>query len=300
MVLVGALLWSTGGWFARAPVFDSVPPLVLPAMLAFWRVTFGAVVLAPTVRRPRFRWELLPMALCFALMNLTYVTALIRTTPANAIWLQNAAPWWVFLMSLFLFHQPVERRNLVPMILGMTGVALILLLEVTQSQDRSAVGLTAGVLSGIFYAAVLCFLRHLHTENASWLITVNQLTAAVLLLPWVIASGYVPTGPQILVLIAFGAFQLGIPYLLVARGLRSISAQEGTAIGLLEPVLLPLWAYLAWSVRIDWWTLLGASFILVGLFIRYVLWSDEPEPRTKIPDQAVLDEQNTQEAGFRN
>jgi len=37
---------------------------------------------------------------------------------------------------------------------------------------------------------------------------------------------------------------MGLPYWLMARGLRTVSAQEAGTITLLEPLLNPLWAYL--------------------------------------------------------
>ena len=57
---------------------------------------------------------------------------------------------------------------------------------------------------------------------------------------------------------------------LFARGLRSIPGHEATGIGLCEPILVPLWAMLAWSIPIDSWTLAGGGLILTGLAVRYL------------------------------
>jgi hypothetical protein len=43
----------------------------------------------------------------------------------------------------------------------------------------------------------------------------------------------------------------------------------------LEPVLLPLWVYLAWGhtasyTRPRWWTIVGGGLILSGLALRFV------------------------------
>jgi len=74
------------------------------------------------------------------------------------------------------------------------------------------------------------------------------------------------------VLFGFGALQMAIPYLLLIRGLRAISSQETVALGLIEPVLIPLWVYLKWGESPAWWTMIGAALILVGLLMRYVVW----------------------------
>jgi DME family drug/metabolite transporter len=73
--------------------------------------------------------------------------------------------------------------------------------------------------------------------------------------------------------------QMGLPYWLVARGLRSVSPQEAGAITLLEPLLNPLWAYLVSpeTEGLKLPTLLGGALILGGLAWRY--WPRRPRPR---------------------
>ena len=72
-------------------------------------------------------------------------------------------------------------------------------------------------------------------------------------------------------LAGFGMLQMAVPYVLFARGLRSITSQEATVIGLLEPILLPVWVYLAWGETPAPWTLFGGAMILAGLFLQYVV-----------------------------
>jgi drug/metabolite transporter (DMT)-like permease len=65
---------------------------------------------------------------------------------------------------------------------------------------------------------------------------------------------------------------MGVPYLCMIRGLRTISSQEAVAIALLEPVLNPFWVFLFGLETPHWWTVAGASLILVGLVLRYVVF----------------------------
>src|SRR5205823_4846256 len=76
---------------------------------------------------------------------------------------------------------------------------------------------------------------------------------------------------QLFFLFLFGAVQMALPYFLIARGLRVVSAQEAGAITLLEPLLNPLWAYLV-APEVEQprlYTVLGGLFILGGLLWRY-------------------------------
>jgi drug/metabolite transporter (DMT)-like permease len=71
-------------------------------------------------------------------------------------------------------------------------------------------------------------------------------------------------------LVAFGIMQMGLPYVLFARSLKTIPGHEAAGIGLAEPILMPIWALLAWGITLDWWTLVGGGFILAGLVARYL------------------------------
>ena len=266
LVAVAAVLWSSSGLFAKATIFESWSLEVRGTLLAFWRALFAGLLILPAVRSPQWRFKLLPMALAFAAMNVVYLRSMTLTTAANAIWLQSTAPWWVFLYGSVVLREKVNARDLIPLGFGMLGVGTILAFEL---RGEAQAGIIYGLASAITYAAVVLFLRDLRGEDAAWLVAVNHLVTAAIISPYVIYQGLWPTSWQLAVLAAFGVVQMGIPYLLFARGLKSIGSQEATAIGLLEPVLLPIWVYLAWAEQPKWWTMLGAGLILVGLMLRY-------------------------------
>src|SRR5262249_37908214 len=109
-ILAAAVLWSLGGAFnkvlTKPTVFGlSVPEIEawslggkdLPIQIAFYRALFAGLVLVPTLRRGdiQFRPMMLAMVICFALMNLTYISAQALGTAANAILLQNSASLWM-------------------------------------------------------------------------------------------------------------------------------------------------------------------------------------------------------------
>lgn len=268
-VLAAAVLWSSSGLFAKWPIFDIWPASTRGISLAFWRALFAALVLVPTIRQPRWRPGLVPLAIAFTLMNVTYLTAMSQTTAANAIWLQSTCPWWVFLFSVVLFREPIVRRDLIPLGFGVVGVGTILFFEM---QGEARFGSACGLAAGISYAAVVVCMRHLRSENSPWLVALNHGVAAVMLLPWIVACGPWPSPLQFAALAGFGIVQMALPYLLLIRGLRAISSQEAVAIGMVEPILIPVWAFLIRGEVPAVWTLAGAGMILVGLVLRYVVW----------------------------
>ncbi|MCP4194591.1 MAG: EamA family transporter [Planctomycetaceae bacterium] len=277
LVAIAAILWSTSGLFAKAPIFSAWPLDTRGALLAFYRTLFAGLCLLPFVRRPSWTWWLVPATLLFAVMSITYMYAITKTTAANAIWLQHTAPFWVFLIGATLFREPIQRADWLMLAAVLLGVGLIVFFEVRQQSSMSDSGLQGvmlGLVSGFFYAMVVLSVRALRDLDSAWLISLNLLVTAVVLLPYVLYLGVLPSFGQASWLVAFGAFQLGLPYVLFARGVRHMPSHQASFIVLLEPLLVPFWVWLAWRndasyERPSWWTLVGGSMILVGLISRF-------------------------------
>jgi drug/metabolite transporter (DMT)-like permease len=261
-VLVAALFWSTSGFFVKAPYFAGWHGPVL----AFWRALFACLALWPCVRRPRWTWKLIPMTALFAGMNYTYLTAMVKGSAANAIWLQCTAPVWVLLVGVFVFHEKTVRRDWLMVAFAAAGVGTILYNE---TRGAAAEAVVWGLVSSFFYAGVVLALRQLRQYDAVWLAALNHLVTALALAPFAVSFSQFPHGIQWVLLAGFGILQMALPYVLFARGLRRIPGHEATSIGLIEPILNPVWVFLAWGERPAWWTLFGGGLILVGLVIRF-------------------------------
>lgn len=273
LLVVGAvILWSSSSFFTKSHFFDDWPIEWRGALFGFWRALAATVVLAPFVRGVRFRPMLIPMVISFAGMNVTFLSAMVLSTAANAIWLESTAPFWVLISCLFLFREPLRKRDVLPFLAAFLGVGLILAMESRHAERQSQLGVIMGLLSGVCYGGVIITLRQLRDENAAWLVALNHAASAILLAPLVLGLGFWPTLFQLAWLTAFGTIQMAIPYVLLSTGLKVIPSHEVALIGLLEPLLNPIWAFLVWSERPAWWTLAGGACILLGLLLRYVPW----------------------------
>lgn len=267
LIVIAALMWSLSGTFTKL--------LVLPGpMMAAWRVLFAGLSLLPLLNRRsiHFSWAMAGMLFCFATMNVTFVTAMTLTTAANAIFLQYTAPLWIVVASVYWLREPFDRRNVIPLALGMVGIAIIVL----GGRSEESVGIFLALLAGAAYAGVAVFLRALRDEDAIWLTVVNHLgsgallLAALAILPGTSIAGQVGLGRWI-GLVAFGVVQMAVPYVLFSRGLKTIPATEAGVITLLEPVANPVLTYLAMGEVPAKATVLGGAVILFGVAWRYVI-----------------------------
>ncbi|MCS6978300.1 MAG: DMT family transporter [Gemmatales bacterium] len=279
LVLLAAVLWSLSGAFTKiltgseglAATLGLNDPPPAPLLIAFFRTFFAALFFLPWLGavRIRFRLPMLFMVLSFTAMNATFVSAMVIGTAANAIVLQYTAPLWLYLAGIWWLKESPDRRSTTALILAMTGVAIIVVDACIYATSDILWGILLGLASGLAYAGVVFFLRVLRDEPGQWLTVQNHLCAALFLspllfwLPW-------PTWSQIGFLAIYGVVQMGIPYMLLSRGLRTVSASEAGTLTLLEPILNPLWTYLAVGEVPATATFLGGAMILCGLAWRYL------------------------------
>ncbi len=266
------MLWSTSGFFAKAPWFDAWPEDVRGLMLAFWRSFFAVLVLIPMIRRPAWRWPMLPMLICFPLMVWSFMSAMVYGPAANAIWLQYLAPAWVLIGGLVLLKEKVTGGDVQMFSFCIAGVLLILVMEMRSGS--SLYPTTMGIISGVAFAVVVLSLRAMPDADPAWLITLSHGATALVLSPWVWQREEVISPMSYLALGLFGVFQMSVPYVMFARALRSTPSPEASVLSLIEPILVPIWVFIAWRHHPSydapqWWTWAGGGLILLGLLCRY-------------------------------
>src|SRR5215203_2183471 len=92
-VMLAAVLWSTSGAFVKAL---QLPDKTLTVYRAGVAGASLLLVVAATRARVTFEPLMLGMIAAFALMNYWFMASMVRTTAANAIFLQYSAPVWMF------------------------------------------------------------------------------------------------------------------------------------------------------------------------------------------------------------
>lgn len=247
--------------------------------MAEYRSLLAGIALLVFVRyrRVAITWSppMIGMVLCFASMNYLFIGSMTLTTAANTIFLQYTAPFWMFLASVILLREPVERANLAALAGAMVGIA-ILIVGQRNLDSGHWLGILYGLGSGMSYAGIAVFLRVLRAHDATWLATVNHLSSGVILATASVLVGFgggssleIPTLANFGWLALFGIGQMAIPYVLFAKGLQSVSPQEAGILTLIEPVLVPTWTYLSVREVPSMATLVGGTVLVSMVLVRY-------------------------------
>jgi drug/metabolite transporter (DMT)-like permease len=255
----------------KSPPLEELPLESRGPLIACFRALFAGVCLLPFVnwRRARFHVRMAPMVIAFAAMNFLFIAAMTRATAAAAIFLQYTGIGWAFLFGAVFLKERITRENVLALAFGLAGIAWIVC---GQREGAELEGTILALGSGLAYGGVIASLRALRDEDSAWLVVLNHLVSAMVLLPWVALQSLMPTGTQWTLIGLLGVFQMGLPYVLFARGLAGVPAQEAGLITLLEAVLNPIWVWLFWREEVAASTWIGGGLILAGLLLRYSLF----------------------------
>ena len=255
------MLWSLAGVFIK---FLSIHPLAI----VFYRSLFAALVFTPFLKRRDFRWNgtILVSVLSYTAAISAFVSANKLTSAANAIVLQYTAPIFVFLFSWSVMREKIARANIFALAVAMIGIGII---AFDSAGKPDMVGVALALVSGVLFAGYMINLQRAKSVAPVYLTWVNNLACAFSVF-WVVQAHLALTAAQTILLAVMGAVQLGAPYYLFSKGLRSVSLQEASLIALIEPVLNPLWVALIVGELPSKATVGGGAMILFGLGVRYV------------------------------
>lgn len=260
-ILAAAALWSTAGAAIKLTRLNGW-------QLSAGRSIVAALAVAAMVPASRVRPRpfVLAVACANALTVILFVQATKLTTAANAIFLQETAPLWVLLLAPLLLAERPTRGEILSIPVYAAGLALFFV-------DDLSAGQTAGKLcalgSGLAFGVTIVGLRHLREEGPGALLWGSVIAAAVTLPMW--GTGPAPTATDLALTVFLGVFQLALAYVCFARGLSGVTAVEASLLMLLEPVLNPIWTWLAAGERPGPWALAGGAIVLAATAWRTVV-----------------------------
>jgi len=238
LVIMAAVLWSTGGGVAKCFTMD-------PVVLAGLRSLIAGLVMLPFLRVRRIVWD--KWMFMLILSNMTMVVSILiairYTTAANALALQYTASMWIVLWNLLVLRRKLPARRLIMAGLMLAGIAVILSEPNTGS---NMLGNLFGLLSGIGYAATTVGYQKAQGGGNFSSLCAAQLSAGILVLAFLlIMPGHsisVPQGAWPFI-IYMGVGQIAGGYVLYLSGLPKMLPQRATALTIWEFILTPVWAF---------------------------------------------------------
>ena len=281
LVAGAALIWSSGGLIVR--LLSGVDSWTI----VFWRSTaalvfliiFGLYTQGSGFLRAVLQMRLpgLGIALCYVVASISLIVALKLTTVADVLILMSCAPLLAALLGRMILAEELGVLGWIALAGSVLGAGIMV-------SDSYAHGSIAGDLVAMAIAlaqavAIVLFRRHRDVSMIPG-ISLAMLVAALLVAP---LANFAPIAlPQAGLIGLFGAGQLGLGLVLFASGARLIPAAETAMFGVLEPVIGPIWVWLALGEKPSPAGLLGGA-IVIGALVLFTLSSLRDGPRMADP-----------------
>jgi len=267
LMVITACMWSIGGLFIKLISWS-------PFMIAGVRSAISGSIMAIYMKHEHVSFKLNRYSF-FAGVGLSFSATLFTvanklTTAANAIVLQYTAPVFILILSAVLFHQKLQRREIGVVTVTLAGMVMFFL---DQLSPGNVVGNLLGILAGVFLALMFVMVGRGGDDDGTRMSgiliahTMTFLIGVPLSLAGVMAGSAAAAGAslglEILYVVILGVFQLGIPYVLYGIASRDCSPLACSLIGMLEPLLNPVWVAIFTGEVPGKFALVGAVIIIL-------------------------------------
>ena len=284
LVLIAALLWSTGGLFIKSVSLDAWG-------VSFWRSLFAVVTLYIVYRaniekithhenESWFHGHTVLACFFYAALLILFVMATKLTTSANAIFLQFTAPIYVLFFEPLLTKTKIKRADVITVLIAIGAMGLFF---IGKFDTRSYWGNVAALASGICFAAYALMLKHDRASEATrWRIPILGhlvIVVAMLVVSATTSTSLALTSTNDLLMLGFlGVVQIGIAYSFFTFGLSYVRALDALLLSMLEPVLNPVWVYLGLGEVPTRYAIIGGAIILALVAFRAIRGERQVEP----------------------
>jgi drug/metabolite transporter, DME family len=275
-LVLAALCFSTAGaaikWCHFGP-WQIASGRALVAMLAI-------VTLIPEARR-RWTWRVALVGTGYAAAGLLFVFANKLTTAANTVFLQATNPLFVVVLAPWLLREPIRRADLAFMSVLAVGLALLFVggdrRFATAPDPVLGNALAAG--SAVAWAFTVTGYRWLARQASRDHGPIAAAAACGNLIVFLVClPGALPlaAGGAVdwVIVVYLGVFQLGLAYVFLSRAITRVPALEASLFLLAEPVLSPVWAWLAHGETPGPLAAVGGAVILTATALKS--WTDTP------------------------
>ena len=275
-LVLAALCFSTAGaaikWCNFGP-WQIASGRALVAMLAI-------VTLIPEARR-RWTWRVALVGTGYAAAGLLFVFANKLTTAANTVFLQATNPLFVVVLAPWLLREPIRRADLAFMSVLAVGLALLFVggdrRFATAPDPVLGNALAAG--SAVAWAFTVTGYRWLARQASRDHGPIAAAAACGNLIVFLVClPGALPlaAGGAVdwVIVVYLGVFQLGLAYVFLSRAITRVPALEASLFLLAEPVLSPVWAWLAHGETPGPLAAVGGAVILTATALKS--WTDTP------------------------
>ena len=287
-LVMGALVFAFNGVISTV-VLEHISPFRLAQVRSIGAfvilLTITLIIARPTLKASKRQLPMLAAygIIGFAAVQAGYFLGIQRGVPLSLVLIvEFTAPIWIALWIKYVRKMYVPASMWSAIALSLLG--LILLAQVWNGLSFDLIGLLGALFSAFALTAYFLIGKSFGTSRTAlsltvWGLGMASLTWLISMPVWefpfevftidmdlkgVFAGNTLPGWLLILWIIVMGTI---VPYLFVIAGLRLLSASTSSVIGMLEPVLAGVFAWIWLQQSWNGIQLFGAAVVLVGVYI---------------------------------
>ena len=285
MMAMCGVLWSIGGLFIKLVPWE---PLQIAGIRSL--IASAATALYMVLTHKKFRlnkWSLFT-GVNVGLDCAAFVFAPKLTTAANAIVIQYLSPAIILLISTVFLKKPLHKRDIAVVIAAFAGIALMFM---DQLSPGNMVGNCVAILSAIFMA--LIFIGNSMSGDSDEMrfsgLVLGHGLCGLLTIPALMIYPFDPQPIHFGFIAMLGVVQIALPYVLLVMAGKHCPPLAGNLLGMLEPILNPIWVLLFYGEKPGMFALCGGVVILTSVAV-WTIASARAEERETLAARAEADE----------
>lgn len=271
-VILGGVFLSSGGLLVRF-VGEASPWTIL-----FYRsLVFSVTVMLFLLVRDRrsFKAQFLKIkpidllvSVLLAFGFICYLLSLFNTSVANTVLVLSTGPVAAGVLAYFVLGEAVRVLTWVAMALAFVGVCVMVLGGIN---DKDVLGIIFAFGAVISFACFVVLLRYLGPQRDMMAPTaLAGFIAAGMCVPMMLpfVESLAISGRDLLIAICLGSVQVGLGFIFITLGSKSVPAAQIPLLGLLETALAPLWVWLVVNEVPVINTLIGGAIVLIAVVLQ--------------------------------
>lgn len=287
-LVIAAVLFAVNGTVSKVILDTGMSaPRLTELRCAGAVVGLGLVLAAVAPGRLRVSWREVPLLAAYgvagvALTQCFYFVAITRMPVSIALLFEYTAPVMVALWARFVLHQPVHNRVWAALGLALAGLALVA--DVWSDSTLDGLGVAAALAAGVALATYYLLGEHSASRRdplstTFWAFVFATVFWSVVQPWWSFPFGAVTGSTSLLGNVADLSLPLWTlmtwmvvlgtiaPFVLVLSGLHHLPATRVGMVGMLEPVLAGVVAWLWLGEALSAVQLVGAGVVLTGILL---------------------------------
>ena len=270
LMLTGAMvIFGTVGLFRRLIPLASAPIALLRGAVGLTILLLLMLLSRKKISFPAIRKNLLWLILSGACLGINWILlfeAYNYTSVAVATVCYYTAPVLVMLVSPLLLKERITLRRGICIFVALIGTVFVSGILKPAGTEGDLRGVLFGLGAAAFYGAVMILNQKIRDISA-YDKTITQLAAStVVLLPYVLFTGWGATGPvtptAIVMLLILGVVHTGIAYALFFGSMTHLPAQTVALFSYADPAVAILVSAFVLTEPIGVWEILGIIFVL--------------------------------------